>query len=201
MVRLEVCCPLSSAAGGAFQLGVAQPRAAQRRRGRRGGDDPAPANFAQLLGRRGPLGLPGGPNGSKNGSLWGTQGHEISSRRVDRGALSGVETAVFGGHWGACPFAVLYVSQVLRCEGSFQQAISRYWSSLTADRRSNSLFCTLSVHQCSLALALASWPNGNAMEPLDIRGPISAIEGKNFKASNQGPNKRALGNLIQNNFA
>jgi hypothetical protein len=39
-----------------------------------------------LLGGRGPLGLPGGPNGPKNGSLWGTQGGEISSRRVERGA-------------------------------------------------------------------------------------------------------------------
>jgi hypothetical protein len=36
-------------------------------------------------GERGPLGLPGGPNGPKNGSLWLTQAHEISSRRVDRG--------------------------------------------------------------------------------------------------------------------
>jgi hypothetical protein len=43
---------------------------------------------AQLLGERGrPLGLPGGPNWPNIGSLWGTQeGHEISSRRVDRGA-------------------------------------------------------------------------------------------------------------------
>jgi hypothetical protein len=41
--------------------------------------------LAQLLGGRGPLGLPGGPNGPKNGLLWLTQAHEISSRRVDRG--------------------------------------------------------------------------------------------------------------------
>ena len=69
-VRLGLGYPLSSAEGGAFRLGVAQPGAAQRRwGGRRGGNDPAPANFAQLLGGRGPLGLPGGPNGPKNGLL------------------------------------------------------------------------------------------------------------------------------------
>jgi hypothetical protein len=61
--------------------------AAQRRRGgRRGGDAPAPAVFAQLLGGRGPLGLPGGPNGPKNGLLCGTQRDDTSSRRVERGA-------------------------------------------------------------------------------------------------------------------
>jgi hypothetical protein len=88
LVRCVLRCgyPLSSAEGGAFRLGVAQLGAAQRRRGgRRGGNDPAPANFAQLLGGRGPLGLPGGPNGPKNGLLWPTQANEISSRRVDRG--------------------------------------------------------------------------------------------------------------------
>jgi hypothetical protein len=42
------------------------------------------------------------PNGPINGSLWAAGGSEISSRRVDRGGWSGVETAVFGGHWGAC---------------------------------------------------------------------------------------------------
>jgi hypothetical protein len=49
-----------------FLLGAAQ----RRRGGRRGGNAPAPAIFAQLLGGRGPLGLPEGPNGPKNGSLW-----------------------------------------------------------------------------------------------------------------------------------
>jgi hypothetical protein len=39
--------------------------------GGRGGSAPsAPAIFAQLLGGRGPLGLPGGPNGPKFCSLW-----------------------------------------------------------------------------------------------------------------------------------
>jgi hypothetical protein len=50
-----------------------------------GWTQPSPG-AAQLLGGGGPLGLPGGPNGPKNGSLWGTQGGEISSRRVERGA-------------------------------------------------------------------------------------------------------------------
>jgi hypothetical protein len=56
------------------------------------GAQPCPAGghpqeiLTQLMGGRGPLGLPGGANGPKNGSLWGTQGNEISSRRVDRGA-------------------------------------------------------------------------------------------------------------------
>jgi len=55
--------------------------------GRRGGSaPPAPAIFAQLLGGRGPLGLPEGPNRPKNGLLWPTQAHEISSRRAERGA-------------------------------------------------------------------------------------------------------------------
>jgi hypothetical protein len=55
--------------------------------GRRGGSTPpAPAIFAQLLGGRGPLGLPGGPNGPKNGLLCGTLRNEISARRVERGA-------------------------------------------------------------------------------------------------------------------
>jgi hypothetical protein len=66
LVRCVLDCgyPLSSAEGGAFRLGVAQPRAPPPRRGgRRGGDDPAPANFAQLLGGRGPLGLPGSQEG------------------------------------------------------------------------------------------------------------------------------------------
>jgi hypothetical protein len=35
---------------------------------------PAPAIFAQLLGGRGPLGLPGGANGPKVGSLWAAGG-------------------------------------------------------------------------------------------------------------------------------
>jgi hypothetical protein len=51
--------------------------------GRRGGNAPAPAIFAQLLGGRGPLGLPGGPNRQKNGSLWAAGGSEISSRHQD----------------------------------------------------------------------------------------------------------------------
>jgi hypothetical protein len=57
--------------------------------GRRGGSSPpAPAIFAQLLGGRGPLGLPGGPNGPKIGSLWAASWRhsEISSRRADRAA-------------------------------------------------------------------------------------------------------------------
>jgi hypothetical protein len=44
---------------------------AVRRVAAQGGNDPAPANYAQLLGGRGPLGLPGGPNGPKNGLLFG----------------------------------------------------------------------------------------------------------------------------------
>jgi hypothetical protein len=69
-----------------FGLGIAQPgrRAARRRGGRRRGNAPAPAIFAQLLGVRGPLGLPEGPNRPKNGSLWAAGGSDISSRRADR---------------------------------------------------------------------------------------------------------------------
>jgi hypothetical protein len=52
---------------GGFGLGVAQPRCrAAAPGGGAGGSAPsAPAIFAQLLGGRGPLGLPGGPNGPK----------------------------------------------------------------------------------------------------------------------------------------
>jgi hypothetical protein len=49
-----------------------------------GGNAPAPAIFAQLLGGRGPLGLPEGPNRPKICSLWAAGGSEISSRRADR---------------------------------------------------------------------------------------------------------------------
>jgi hypothetical protein len=83
LVRCVLRCsyPLSSAEGGAFRLGVAQPRAAQRRRGgRRGRNDPAPANFAQFMGGRGPLGLLGGPNGPKNGPLCAAGRSEMSKR-------------------------------------------------------------------------------------------------------------------------
>jgi hypothetical protein len=63
---------LSSAEGGTFfwasQAGRSPARAP--RSGAGGGGAPAPANFAPLLGERGPLGLPGGPNGAKNGLLW-----------------------------------------------------------------------------------------------------------------------------------
>jgi hypothetical protein len=51
-----------------------------------GSAPPAPAIFGHLLGGRGPLGLPGGPNRPKRGPLCATQRDEISSRRVDRGA-------------------------------------------------------------------------------------------------------------------
>jgi hypothetical protein len=69
-----------------------------------GAPPPAPALFAQLLGGRGPLGLPGGPNRPKNGLLCGTLRNEISSRRAERGAWrSGVETAVFGEQRRLCP--------------------------------------------------------------------------------------------------
>jgi hypothetical protein len=61
--------------GGAQGAGTTPPQRILRR----GGNDPAPANFAQLLGGRGPLGLPRGPNGQKNGSLWAARGSEISS--------------------------------------------------------------------------------------------------------------------------
>jgi hypothetical protein len=56
----------------------------------------------QLLGGRGPLGLPGVPNGPKIGLLWPTQASEISSRRVDTDAVVGVcdsdVDAVFGAY-------------------------------------------------------------------------------------------------------
>jgi hypothetical protein len=68
---------LSSAAGGAFfwaSLGL----------GGAGGGAGGGAIFSQLLGGRGPLGLPEGPNMPKNGSLWAAGGSEISSRRADR---------------------------------------------------------------------------------------------------------------------
>jgi hypothetical protein len=52
-VRLGLQLPSIVAEGGFF-LGAAQ----RRRGGRRGGNAPAPANFAQLLGGRGSLGLP-----------------------------------------------------------------------------------------------------------------------------------------------
>jgi hypothetical protein len=88
---LDCGCPLSSAEGGTFlgasQAGRSPVRAPQRRRqggGRRGGGRPRPANFAQLLGERVPLGLPEGPNRPKSGSLWAAGGSEISSRRADR---------------------------------------------------------------------------------------------------------------------
>jgi hypothetical protein len=54
LVRCVLDCgyPLSSAEGGAFRLGVAQPRAAQRRRGgRRGGERPRPSDFCAVAGR------------------------------------------------------------------------------------------------------------------------------------------------------
>jgi hypothetical protein len=44
--------------------------------------------FLDLVGGRGPLGLPGGQNGPKIGSLWETQGYEISSRRVDMAVVA-----------------------------------------------------------------------------------------------------------------
>ena len=66
-------------------LGVAQPgRRVAAQGGAQWGGTPAPANFAQLLGGRRPLGLPEGPNRPKNGSLWASGGSEISSRRADR---------------------------------------------------------------------------------------------------------------------
>jgi hypothetical protein len=84
---LDCGSPLSSAEGGAFRLAAGRSPAGRRvgaqggaqggahdvAQGGGGGNDPAPANFAQLLGGRGPLGLPGGPNGPKNGLLWPTQ--------------------------------------------------------------------------------------------------------------------------------
>jgi hypothetical protein len=49
---LDCGCPLSSADGGAFRLGVALPRAAQRRRGgRMGGGRPRPSDFCAVAGR------------------------------------------------------------------------------------------------------------------------------------------------------
>jgi hypothetical protein len=73
--------PLSSAEGGAFRLGIAQPGAAQRRRGEcRGGNDPAPAIFAQLLGGRGPLGL------------WAYQEGQMGQKRVCFEALRGTRS-------------------------------------------------------------------------------------------------------------
>jgi hypothetical protein len=61
---LDCGCPLSPAEGGTF-FWASQAGRSQRRGGGggRGGNAPAPANFAQLLGERGPLGLPEGPNG------------------------------------------------------------------------------------------------------------------------------------------
>jgi hypothetical protein len=70
--------------GGAL-LSVAPCAAApaQRRGGAAVPGRAPPGFFVQLLGGRGPLGLPGGPNGPKIGLLWGTQGGGVSPRRAD----------------------------------------------------------------------------------------------------------------------
>jgi hypothetical protein len=88
---LDCGCPLSSAEGGAFfglRAGHSSPSqgAAPRRKwGRRRGNAPAPAIFAQLLGGKGLWACQKGQIGQKMvrfGQLGG--GSDISSRRADR---------------------------------------------------------------------------------------------------------------------
>jgi hypothetical protein len=108
-VRCVLDCgyPLSSAEGGAFFLASRagrSPASAPRSGaggGAQGGERPRTSEFcAVAVGGRGPLGLPGGPNGPKNGcfaALSGTRSRQDESKEVHE---------VFGVQWGACRFAV-----------------------------------------------------------------------------------------------
>jgi hypothetical protein len=92
-VRCALSCgyPLSSAVGGAFRLGVAQPRAAPRRRGGRaqGGGRPRPSEFCAVVGRE----RASGPTRrAKWAKKWFALRHSAGMRGMYASTLSGTRS-------------------------------------------------------------------------------------------------------------
>jgi hypothetical protein len=117
-------------------------------------------NLGEVAGlQRGPLGVPGGPNGPKPAPMWAVGGSEISPRRVERGRWSGVKTDVFGGQWGAC-----------------RSGDRADFSVVETKRTRNAQSRKEAAHRCSKLAAGAKQINNTAFNTLlDSVGPASAI--------------------------